>query len=67
MRTMALICEYGHGECNGCGLCGAEQEPCPHCGSDSYEYIVWYAANRSEVAYCSDCEENGYLVKEWSV
>lgn len=39
---------------------------CPHCGSDTYEYIVRYAANRAEIAYCSDCMEEGILVKEWS-
>ncbi len=42
-----------------------EKRTCPHCGSDTYEYIMLYRANRAEVAYCSDCEKNGYLVKEW--
>ena len=43
-----------------------EHISCPHCGSDNYEYIVRYRVNPSEIAYCSDCEEEGYLVKEWN-
>lgn len=40
---------------------------CPHCGSDTYEYIAFYSANPNEVAYCSDCWENGSLVREWNI
>ncbi|MGN0134308.1 MAG: hypothetical protein ACI4AO_06235 [Anaerotignum sp.] len=43
-----------------------EKRTCPHCGSDTYEYIVLYKANRDEVAYCSDCWDNDSLVKEWA-
>lgn len=43
----------------------SEKRICPHCGSDTYEYIVLYKANRDEVAYCSDCWQEGCLVREW--
>lgn len=42
-----------------------EKRTCPHCGSDTYEYIMLYKVNPDEVAYCSDCYEEGYLVREW--
>lgn len=40
-------------------------EPCPICGSTGYEYLVFYRIDRATVVYCSDCWENGYLIREW--
>jgi len=44
-----------------------EYTACPHCGSDTYEYIVYYSCNRDEIAYCSDCWEEGALAREWRI
>lgn len=62
---MAQPCKNGGRECTGCGYFQPERASCPHCGSDTYEYIVLYRANRDEVAYCSDCWQEGCLVREW--
>ena len=34
---MAYMCKYSQKECDACGKCWPQAEPCPECGSMDYE------------------------------
>ncbi len=52
---MAYSCRAGiKTECDGCGMCQSEREPCPFCGEDCYEYLY---RRRDEIIGCSECIE----------
>lgn len=57
---MAYPCKIGMKECNGCGLCEPEMEPCPNCGSDAYE-ARYIRRNDDEWIGCDQCTKTDWL------
>lgn len=49
---MAYMCKYSQKECDACGKCLPQAEPCPYCGSIDYE--VKYIQNGKMVG-CDWC------------
>ena len=53
---MAYLCQMGIKiECDSCGFCQTEREPCPHCGEDCYEHLY---EQDGEIIGCSECIKN---------
>lgn len=49
---MAYMCRYSSKECDACGNCEPDQEPCPECGSVEYEEKYY---QHEQWIGCSDC------------
>lgn len=54
---MAYQCIKANKECDGCGMCQLEQEPCPNCGRTGYE-VKYYIG--SEWIGCDECVRKEY-------
>lgn len=55
---VAYQCRLADKECDGCGDCQQEIEPCPHCGSLGYE-AQYFLGN--EWVGCDQCMERRYI------
>lgn len=54
---VAYQCIKANKECDGCGMCQLEQEPCPNCGRTGYE-VKYYIG--SEWIGCDECVRKEY-------
>lgn len=65
---MAYMCKYSQKECDACGKCLPQAEPCPECGSLDYEekYYIggkWIKGKLIGGAWigCSECVRREYV------
>ncbi|WP_313523944.1 hypothetical protein [Anaerotignum sp.] len=55
---MSYQCRMVDRECDGCGECQQEIEPCPNCGGLGYE-AKYFLGN--EWVSCDECMERRYI------
>lgn len=55
---MSYLCKFMKKECDGCGRCKQELEPCLNCGSQNYE-VRYFLEN--EWIGCNQCIERKYI------